>query len=90
MSYQKFFEMLERVPKLEHLWDKDNNVLLDDDFVASLGVMSSGEVFLAQFFASVWFGNNQRYGFDFVHAVGVLDESKRVIIQEWLANPFWP
>ncbi|MEQ1545986.1 MAG: hypothetical protein HOO93_05510 [Methyloglobulus sp.] len=90
MSYANFFEMLEREPKLKHLWDKENKTLLENDFAAALGVMSSGEVYLAQFFASVWFGNNQRYGFDFVSAIGKLDSDKRLIIAEWLKNPFWP
>lgn len=90
MSQKKFFELLEQVPRIKHLWDKHSRSLNIELFERELGVMSSGEVCMAKFFASVWFGNNERYGFDFVDAVAWIDTPERKLIVEWVRDPFWP
>ena len=64
MSQQRFFEMLNRQPRIEKRWDQQNSSLKIEAFEQALGVMSSGEVQMAKFFASVWFHNNKAYGFD--------------------------
>ncbi|MDH5327637.1 MAG: WGR domain-containing protein [Gammaproteobacteria bacterium] len=87
---KEFFLMLERVPRISHLWDIEKKALKVELFEAELGVMSSGEVHLAKFFASLWFHNNQRYGFDLVDAISALDGPERELIREWISDPFWP
>ena len=87
---EEFFLMLERVPRICHLWDIEKKALNVELFEAKLGVMSSGEVHLAKFFASLWFHSNQRYGFDLVDAVSTLDGPERKLICKWIADPFWP
>jgi hypothetical protein len=82
--------MLDRAPKIRALWDKGNGCLLEDGFANALGVMSSGEVSLARFFAAVWLGDNRRYGFDFVSAAGIFDRASRALVADWLDGPFWP
>jgi len=81
---------LGRVPKISPLWDRDDGCLLEDGFANALGVMSSGEACLAQFFAAVRFGDNRRYGFDVVSAAGKFDQASRSLVADWLDGPFWP
>ena len=45
---------------------------------------------MARFFASVWFHNNHQYKFDLADAVARIDEDERLIISEWILDPFWP
>ena len=52
MSRELFYEMLDKAPRIDHLWDREKNVLNIELFEKELGVMSSGEVHLAKFFAS--------------------------------------
>lgn len=90
MSHERFFDMLDRVPRIRSLWDKESGNLDVEKFENELGVMSSGEIHMAKFFASLWFHNNKRYGFDLVDAVSSLDPAEREIIIEWIADPFYP
>lgn len=90
MSKQRFFEMVGRYPRISHLWDVVEGELKPDLFESELAVMSSGEVQIAKFFASVWFHDNSRYGFDLVDAVAVLDSNERGLIIAWIQDPFWP
>lgn len=90
MSQKRFFKMLQQVPRISHLWDEDKRELKIKLFERELGVMSSGEVVMAEFFASLWFHNNKRYGFDLVDAISRIDSPERKLIIEWIADPFWP
>lgn len=91
MNVEDFFLMLEQVPRISHLWDRKRRELNVDLFEKELAVMSSGEVYMAKFFASLWFNDNKRYGFDLVDpAVSSLTPDERLLIVNWVANPFWP
>jgi len=90
MSDKRFFQMLGRVPRVKNLWDEQKRELNIDSFESALGVMSTGEVHIAKFFASLWFHNNEKYGFDLVDAIASLDIPERNLIIEWMENPFWP
>lgn len=90
MSHERFFKMLDRVPRIKHLWNKNRGEIDIKKFEAELGVMSHGEVHMAKFFAALWFHDNQRYGFDLIDAVARIDTPERALIVEWIANPFWP
>ena len=90
MSQKRFFEMLKQVPRIKHLWSEEKKEIILDVFEKELSVMSPGEVYMAKFFASVWFGDNRRYGFDLVDAVASIDMPERKLIIDWIANPFWP
>ena len=89
-SNDKFFNLLEQVPRSAALWDKAAKSLNTDAFERALGGMSHGEVHMAKFFAAVWFNNNEQYGFDIVDAVSCIDAEDRKLIAEWITNPFWP
>lgn len=90
MSQEKFFNLLEKAPRIRNLWDKKTRSLNVNSFEEQLGVMSSGEVAVAKFFASVWFNDNKKYGFDLVDVVSRIDVPERKLIIEWMCNPFWP
>ncbi len=90
MSQEKFFNMLNEMPRLGHLWDKEKEEMNVPLFEAELNVMSSGEVEIAKFFAAVWLGNNTKYGFDLVDAIGQVDPARGKIILNWVRDPFWP
>ncbi|NIB44840.1 hypothetical protein HBA55_34990 [Pseudomaricurvus alkylphenolicus] len=89
-NHQLFYAMINKVPRIARLWDQDTNDLKLEDFERQLGVMSSGEVQLAKFFAAVWFNDNTRYGFDVVDAVSTLNPHSRKIVIDWLIKPFYP
>ena len=90
-SKTRFFELLNQVPRIQHLWDpKGNGSLIPDIFEKELGVMSSGESEMAKFFAAVWFHDNSRYGFDVVDAMARVDIEHRELIANWIIDPFWP
>ena len=90
MSQQRFFNMLNRVPRIKSLWDEQKKELKIEEFESQLCVMSSGEIAMAKFFASLWFHNNNKYGFDLVDAIALIDLSERKLIIDWIENPFWP
>jgi hypothetical protein len=90
MSYDKFFNMLNKVPRLVDLWDKEKEEMNIPLFEKELNVMSSGEVQMAKFFAAVWLGDNTKYGFDLVDAVGRIDPRETNLIMNWMRAPFWP
>lgn len=89
-SQQRFMAMLSRTPRLADLWDEDDLSLRLEAFEQALGVMSSGEVVMARFLAGVWFGNHERYPFDFVDSMSRIDANQRQIVIDWLEDPFWP
>ena len=93
-SQLRFFEMLNQVPRIQHLWDEQGNggdgAFCPEEFEAELGVMASGEIQLAKFFCAVWFNDNSKYGFDIVDAVAKIDTKHRALISSWVNNPFWP
>jgi len=90
-SVERFYGMISEFPDISVFWGGSSCTELDvEKFEDSLGYMSSGEVFLMKFFASVWFGNNSSYGFDVVDAVATLDGRGRGVIISWIENPFWP
>jgi len=90
MSQERFFIMLEQVPRIKHLWNQKKKELDINNFEVALGVMATGEIHMAKFFVSLWFNDNKRYGFDLVDAVSSIDAQERALICEWIADPFWP
>lgn len=90
MSYDRFFMMLDQVPRIRHLWDASARTLDTELFEQEMGVLSTSEAHMARFFAAVWFGDNRRYGFDLVKAAASLGPELRQIIMDWCADPFWP
>jgi len=90
MGYERFYQLLDRVPRIAHLWDREKNEIIVDLFERELGVMSPSEVHMAKFFAAVWFNNNERYGFDLITAAASVDLHNLMVIQDWLKDPFWP
>jgi hypothetical protein len=83
----RFVEMaqyIQSLPAIGILKPGHCRLSVDEDF----GVLSSGQQILMTFFMSVWFGRNK--DFDITRAAGVLDNSNKQIIADWLLDPFWP
>lgn len=93
MSQERFFSMLERVPRIRHLWARERG-LRSDLFESELGVLSQGEAHMARFFISVWWNGNRNcpeaWRFDLVDALSSIDPEHAELIAEWMKNPFWP
>lgn len=89
-SFERFFSLLDQAPRIARFWNKSKRALEVDDFDKALPFMSHGEQVLAEFFASVWFGNDERYPFRVMDAMTVLDTRGQKIILEWVADPFYP
>lgn len=89
-NHERFFKMIDQIPRIAHLWDREKREIKLDQFEYELGVMSSSEVHMAKFFAAVWFNNNNLYGFDLVSAAGDVDFAWLKIITDWTINPFYP
>ncbi len=50
---------------------------------------SSGEKIMLSFFGNIFLGRDE-YELKLTQAVGRLDETNRLIIAKWMANPYWP
>ena len=88
-KYDLFFQMLKKCPRIAYLWDRETRELDVERFEKDVKGMSSGEIHLAKFFAGVWLNNN-RYGFDLIAAMQVLDTNNRRIISDWIEHPVFP
>jgi len=89
-NYTRFYKMIDRFPRVSRLWDKQKHDLRVEAFEDELCVMSSSEVFIAKFFAAVWFWSSDKYEFDIVDSWSNIDSETRQIVQDWLAAPFYP
>jgi len=90
MSHKKFYELVDQVPRVASLWDRDDNSFKSELYEKEQGVMSPGELAMAQFFISIWFNHNERYGFDLSDAISYIDPPEKKLIINWIENPFWP
>ena len=85
----RFARMLADAPWLEQYWDFDRASCDVERLRTDMEGWSHGERILAQFFATVWCGENT-FGFDFLEAASVLDPEFRALIARWIERPFWP
>lgn len=86
---RQFKQMLDRYPRFIAYWDFNDRSVDLDAVNREIGVMSSGEQLMLQFFVSVWCGDNE-LGFDLIDAAKSLDDSDRKVIVDWLTNPVFP
>ena len=88
-EYDLFFALLDRCPRISGLWDRNQKELDLERFKKELGGLSSGEAYMARFFAGVWFNKNE-HDFDLIGSVHTLDTENRQIIIDWLNDPVFP
>lgn len=86
---KSFSSLLEAYPNLQKYWDLEKNECDVDALKAAFGTMAHGEKIMAQFIAAVWFGRNE-LGFDITDAAATLDDEEKLLIANWLREPFWP
>ena len=86
----RYFAWLERdMPFLLPLFDQKAPCYHEDMVERYLATASHGEAVMARFALGVWCNNN-RFGFDLIDAVGVLDQEHLAIIMDWMRQPLWP
>lgn len=88
-NYDRFFEMLNQIPRIQKIWNKNTKKMDVPLFEKELKLMSSGECHMARFMAGVWLGRNT-YEFDLIEAIAILDLPCKRIISDWIAEPFFP
>lgn len=88
-AYQRFWDMLDQCPRLSPYWNRERKEFDRDNFDQDFGVMSSGEKYMGYFFTMVWDHVN-RIEFDVIGAVQTLDSRNRMIIANWISDPFFP
>lgn len=88
-NHERFFQLLDNCPRISRLWDRNRKELNIEQLEKELKVMSSGEIHLAKFFAGIWLNHN-KYGFDLIAAMDVLDANNRRLIASWIESPFFP
>ena len=76
-------------PRLKDYWDWERGACHVEALCDDMGTWSHGERIMAQFALAVWQGRND-LGFDLIEAARTLNEQDRAVIEEWLAEPFWP
>lgn len=84
-----FFQLLDNCPRISGLWDRNRKKMNIEQFEKELKVMSSGEIHLAKFFAGIWLNHN-KYGFDIIASMHVLDTNSKRLISSWIESPFFP
>jgi hypothetical protein len=85
----RFFLLLHQAPYLLPLWDQHKREFIHAKVQAFLDSASEGEASIARFFLGIWL-NHDAFHFDLFRARPHLDSKQARIIQEWIADPFWP
>lgn len=85
----RFFKMLEAAPELKQYWDIEERNCKQRSVGLALKRLPDHEAALLRFYGSVWFGNADLFGFDFIHSVKVMDEKAVKIVRKWLVSPFF-
>ncbi len=86
---KRFFELLNRYPTIAGYWDVDAQQCHEAELNDAMAVLSHGEKIMAQFFCSLWTGNDSA-GFGLVEAASTLSPQDRAITTAWLNDPFFP
>ncbi|EEX1006366.1 hypothetical protein D3981_004347 [Escherichia coli] len=84
----RFYSLLSQYPRISVFWDQPEGECKTEALQTAMTRMSHSEAVLAKFFMSVWSACNA--DFDVVEAAGILDKKERLMVANWLADPFWP
>ena len=88
LEQTRFAALLTDYPRIAGYWDFDQHVCHETELRTALNVMSSGEQHLARFFLGLWCSTDE--GFDMLEAASVLEDKERLLLINWLHDPFWP
>lgn len=86
---KQFRALLLNCPSVSPYWDFERCECDIPALKVRMKTMSHGERVLAQFFLAVWSGENQ-HGFDLIEATKILDADSLLLIEQWIAEPFFP
>ena len=79
----------EKLPEFSEFWNFSKRECFISKVNDYLSYCSTQEALMIQFLASVWLRDN-RFEFDFIKAIDCLDGRYLGIIQDWVADPFFP
>jgi hypothetical protein len=89
---KRFKDTLNQYPRLVPYWDFTRREFDAEALDNSIGVFSHSERLMAQFFMAICIGHSN-HSFDlvdFVDAVHTLNHQDRLIISDWILNPYFP
>lgn len=88
----RFETLLMRGPRCLHkYWDFEEGVCLIESLKNDCGYFSSGEIVMAKFFVQLWDRKARIYEpFDCFTDPDSVDSHNQKIIQDWIADPFYP
>jgi hypothetical protein len=96
MKYAKFNQLLNHYPFAQQYFDLEAGECDVYAIKKAAGMiptqssgLSRGERLVLQFLGGVWLGENE-FEFDFIDAVGALDDTHLEPILNWAAKPCWP
>ena len=86
---KRFFDLINGYPTIAGYWDVGARECHEAELNDAMAVLSHGEKIMAQFFCSVWAGNDSA-GFGLVEAASTLSPQDCAISTAWLNEPFFP
>lgn len=90
MSIERFYKLLDKAdPTIQQFWNREKheiNTKIPQSLIDSMGMR---KIWMLNFLTNVWFGRDE-FDFRLIEAVKDLDDKDLAIIQEWIADPFWP
>lgn len=88
-SRKRFMAMLQEYPDLAMYWDRLTVELDVDRFADDYAHFVGRQKLMADFFVSVWNGNDEME-FAIIEASRALRDSDLLVIATWLTQPFFP
>jgi hypothetical protein len=85
----RFWEMVGKYPRMSSLWDLEKWEYNKDRSREARSFLSESECLMLDFFVSVWNGIDAP-GFSLTGAARHLVEKDRLVIVDWLDDPFFP
>lgn len=79
----------EEFSEFSGFWDLENRECLLDQVEQYLTVCSRSEGIMLRFLVAVWLRHN-RFNFDLIDAIYVLDDRHLRVIKKWVNDPWWP
>ena len=88
VNQQRFADMLNTYPTIARYWDFETLTVDRDALLEAVKGMELKERQLALFFLQLWDWKND--GFNMVAAAMAWDREARLLVSDWLRDPFWP
>lgn len=88
VNQQRFADMVNAFPDIARYWDFTTMTFEREQLLAAIADMELKDKQMALFFLQLWDWKNE--GFNMVAAAMAWDEPARLMVSDWLRDPFWP